>query len=283
MECSKDGNSSLQKKRKIIASLVWWFGGAAVVAMLGGLILLTVLFAQIIGWECALLMSLFFAELLLMFTYSHPLGAYMEKAELLPLLSELPLKKIGEVIKQSIYVVTALMGVVLLGLACPDIIKFCVPESRLYLAPFYVIELFLLYFIYAVLTKRVVSLFSASHTFRYEKIRADIMFCSSRNDDPSSRESFKVQKEALEKELEKIKIQVEEVKRSNYCFICIFILVSFAAFFMHVYLLSSFYFVLPNYWGLVCFVIFSLIYMSFSLILDKKFSHSENGREKLQS
>ncbi|MGM9992616.1 MAG: hypothetical protein ACI376_07220 [Candidatus Bruticola sp.] len=277
---SKNCNSGLQKKREIIALMVWLFGGIVLVATLSGLTLMTVLFAQIIGWGGALLISLFFAELLLMFTYSHPLGAYMEKAELLPLLGELPLKNIGGIIKQSIYAITVLMGIVLLGLTCPDIIKFCVPANRLDLVPFYVIELFLLYFIYAVLTKRAVSLFSASHTLRYEKIRADILFCSSRGDDPASREAFQVQKEALEEELEKIKIQVEKVKQSNYWFICIFILVSFAAFFLHVYLLSSFYFTLPSCWGLTCFIVLSLIYISLSLVLDNKFSCSDSSEKK---
>lgn len=276
---SKDNLSSLKKKREFIAGLVYWGGGLAIIGLIGALVLLTVLFAQILGWGCALLMALFFAELLLMFTYSHPMGAYLERAELLPLFSELPLRRIGENIKKAIYAVTALMGLVLFGLACPDILKFCVAKSNAELAPYYVIEIFLLYFIYALMTKRVVSLFSASHTWRYEKIRADIMFCSAREQDPTAQEAFLVQKEALEKELEQIKQQVEAAKRSNYLFISLFILLSFAAFFLHVYCLSRFYFCLPGRWGLACFIIFALLYIILSLILDGKFGSAEASRE----
>ena len=279
----KDDLTSSKKKRETVAGLVYWLGGMASIALTGGLILLAILFAQILGWGCALLITLFFAELLLMFTYSHPLGAYMEKAELLPLFSELPIRRIGEGIKKAIYAVTAVMGIVLFGLACPDILKFCITESNAELAPYYVVEIFLLYFIYVLMTKRVVALFSASHTLRYEKIRADIMFCSSREQDPASQEAFKVQKAALEKELEKIKEQVEAAKRSNYFFICLFILLSFAAFFLHVYCLSKLYFHLPGSWGVVCLIIFSLVYIVLSLVLDKKFSSSEIGREKVDA
>ena len=133
-----------QKKRELIANLVYVVGSLVVIGLVGALILLTVLFAQILGWGCALLIALFFAELLLMFAYSHPGGAYLEKAELLPFFSELPLRCIGENIKKSIYAVAALTGVVLFGLACPDILKFCISQSNVHLVPYYVIEIFLL-------------------------------------------------------------------------------------------------------------------------------------------
>ena len=268
-----------QKKRELIANLVYVVGNLVVIGLVGALILLTVLFAQILGWGCALLIALFFAELLLMFAYSHPGGAYLEKAELLPFFSELPLRCIGENIKKSIYAVAALTGVVLFGLACPDILKFCISQSNVHLVPYYVIEIFLLYFIYVLITKRVVSLFSASHTYRYEKIRADIMFCHGGEGEASSQAAFASQKEALEKEFEKIKSQVEKAKRDNYFFICFFILLSFAAFFWHVYCLSTVYFSLPGQWGVVCFAVFALIYIAASLVLDKKFSSSKTGRE----
>lgn len=275
----RENDIKAQKKREFIAYLVYLVGGSVIIGLIGALILLTVLFAQILGWGCALLIALFFAELLLMFAYSHPGGAYLEKAELLPFFSELPLRRIGDNIKKAIYAVTALMGVVLFGLACPDILKFCISQSNAHLVPYYVIEIFLLYFIYVLITKRVVSLFSASHTYRYEKIRADIMFCHGGEGELSSREAFVSQKEALEKELEKIKNQVEKAKRDNYFFICFFILLSFAAFFWHVYCLSAIYFSLPGHWGVVCFVIFALIYIAISLALDRKFSSVYTGRE----
>ena len=268
-----------RKKRELIADFVYWLGGAIIAILLGALVLLTVLFAQILGWGCALLISLFFAELLLMFAYSHPGGAYLEKAELLPFFSDLPLRSIGEYIKKSIYGVAALMGIVLFSLACPDILKFCISQSNAQLAPYYIVEMFLLYFAYVLITKRIVSLFSASHTYRYEKIRADIMFCHNGEEDPSSQEAFAAQKEALEKELAKIKNQVDKAKRDNCFFICLFILLSFAAFFLHVYCLSRFYFNLPGQVGLIFFIIFALVYIALSLVLDRKFSSPKTGRE----
>lgn len=276
----KESDSKAKKKYNFVAHLLYWLGWGGLVALVATLVLLTVLFAQILGWGCALLLALFFSELLLMFAYSHPGGAYLEKAELLPFFSGLPLRLIGENIKKSIYIVTALMGVVLFGLACPDILKFCISQSNSQLAPYYVIEIFLLYFIYVLLTKRIVSLFSASHTYRYEKIRADIMFCNTQEGEASSQEAFTVQKEALESELAQIKSQVEEAKRYNYFFICLFILISFASFFLHVYCLSNFYFRLSEPWGVVCFFIFALAYMALSLVLDRKFSSARTSRER---
>lgn len=126
----RENDIKAQKKREFIAYLVYLVGGSVIIGLIGALILLTVLFAQILGWGCALLIALFFAELLLMFAYSHPGGAYLEKAELLPFFSELPLRRIGDNIKKAIYAVTALMGVVLFGLACPDILKFCISQSN---------------------------------------------------------------------------------------------------------------------------------------------------------
>ncbi len=126
----RENDIKAQKKREFIAYLVYLVGGSVIIGLIGALILLTVLFAQILGWGCALLIALFFAELLLMFAYSHPGGAYLEKAELLPFFSELPLRRIGDNIKKAIYAVTALMGIVLFGLACPDILKFCISQSN---------------------------------------------------------------------------------------------------------------------------------------------------------
>ena len=51
----RENDIKAQKKREFIAYLVYLVGGSVIIGLIGALILLTVLFAQILGWGCALL------------------------------------------------------------------------------------------------------------------------------------------------------------------------------------------------------------------------------------
>ena len=239
--------------------------GGLLLAIAAGAGLLALLFSQILGWGCASVVSLFFTEVLLLFLYSHPLGAYLDKAEILPYLAGWPLRQIGETLRYSIYVITAALGLVLFGWACPDILKFCVPSYRPELGPYYMGEIILLYFIYTLMIKRVVNLFTASHTLRYELIRSDLLFIAQHS--PAESESRRHQQQALEEELAKIRRQVQTVRQRNYLFAAVFVLFSFVALFIHAYCLSYVYFQHP--WGLPLFITLSALYIISCLALHR--------------